>query len=257
MRFFQICLLALCLMACQPEQYTLHLIGDSTMANKLNPATNPERGWGQVLPEYFTDQVEVINHAVNGRSSKSFYTLGHWAKVDVQLQAGDYLLIQFAHNDGKMTDSVRFTNPYTGYRAYLNFYINEARKKGAIPVLLTSVTRRKFNKQGSLIDTHAPYTEVMRTIAREQKVDLVDMQMLSEAAIKNLGKEPSKAMYLWYEVGEHPYYPEGITDNTHFSVAGAHLMVKLALSGLAAYDFPFLKALNQPLPEPQIIIGKI
>lgn len=257
MRFFQICLLAVCLMACQPEEYTLHLIGDSTMANKPNPATNPERGWGQVLSAYFTDQVEVVNHAVNGRSSKSFYTLGHWAKVDQQLQAGDYLLIQFAHNDSKVEDSLRFTNPYTGYRAYLNFYINEARKKGAIPVLFTSVTRRNFNEQGSLLDTHAPYTEVMRTVAKEQNVDLVDMQLLSEAAIKDIGVAPSKAIYLWYAPGEHPYFPEGISDNTHFSEAGANLMAKLALSGLAAYDFPFLNELNQPLPKSQIIIGKI
>src|SRR6218665_587522 len=136
---------------------TLFLIGDSTMANKDNPEKNPEHGWGQVLSQFFTTGIEIQNHAMNGRSSKSFRTEGRWDKVEKQLKKGDFVIIEFGHNDQKLKDSTKFTNPYTQYRANLERYVNETRAKGATPILMTSIVRRDFNENGVLIDTHKDY----------------------------------------------------------------------------------------------------
>ena len=124
----------------------LFLIGDSTMANKDKPDKNPEHGWGQVLPQFLTTEIELQNHAMNGRSSKSFRTEGRWDKVEKQLKKGDFVVIQFGHNDQKVKDSTKFTNPYTQYRANLERYVNETRAKGATPILMTSIVRRDFTE---------------------------------------------------------------------------------------------------------------
>ncbi|WP_449398375.1 rhamnogalacturonan acetylesterase [Chryseobacterium wanjuense] len=162
------------------QKPTLFLIGDSTMANKENPDKNPEHGWGQVLPQFLTSGIEVQNHAMNGRSSKSFRTEGRWDKVMKQLKNGDFVIIQFGHNDQKLKDSTKFTNPYTQYRANLERYVNETRAKGAIPILMTSIVRRNFNENGTLIDTHKEYPLVVRMVANDMKVPFVDMQLLTE-----------------------------------------------------------------------------
>ncbi|MEC8884315.1 MAG: rhamnogalacturonan acetylesterase, partial [Bacteroidota bacterium] len=139
------------------EKPTLYLIGDSTMADKKNPEENPEHGWGQVLPELLNDAIEVSNHAVNGRSSKSFITEGRWETVLETLKKGDFVFIQFGHNDQKFKDSTRYTNPFTQYRYNLERYVKETREAGATPILMSSIVRRKFNEHGTLEDTHGNY----------------------------------------------------------------------------------------------------
>ncbi len=150
----------------QVQATRIHMIGDSTMATKSHPKTNPEFGWGQVLQDYFdANQVVVQNHALNGRSSKSFIGEGHWDRVTTTLQPGDYVFIQFGHNDQKDKSPDRYTNPFTGYRANLIKYAKESRSKGATPVLFTSVVRRHFNDEGTLTDTHGMYPFVVRDVA--------------------------------------------------------------------------------------------
>jgi len=111
----------------------VHLIGDSTMADKPTPATNPERGWGQLLPRFFDEHVVVRNHAVNGRSTKSFINEGRWTAVLSELAAGDVVLIEFGHNDEKADDSTRYAAPHTDYRKNLERFVNDTRAKRAIP----------------------------------------------------------------------------------------------------------------------------
>ncbi|REC43045.1 rhamnogalacturonan acetylesterase [Chryseobacterium sp. 5_R23647] len=211
---------------------TLFLIGDSTMANKENPDKNPEHGWGQVLGQFMTAGIEIQNHAMNGRSSKSFRTEGRWDKVEKQLKKGDFVVIQFGHNDQKLKDSTKFTNPHTQYRANLERYVNETRAKGATPILMTSITRRNFNENGVLIDTHTDYPLVVRMVANDMKVAFVDMQLLTEQMEISYGPEKSKLLHLHFKAGENPYYAKDKADDTHLSKLGAETVAKLAVKSL-------------------------
>ncbi|RMZ60175.1 rhamnogalacturonan acetylesterase [Chryseobacterium nematophagum] len=214
------------------QKPTLFLIGDSTMANKENPDKNPEHGWGQILPQLLTTEIAIQNHATNGRSSKSFRAEGRWDKVMKQLKKGDFVIIQFGHNDQKVNDSTRFTNPYTQYRANLERYVNETRAKGATPILMSSIVRRNFNENGVLIDTHKEYPLVVRMVANDLKAAFVDMQLLTEQLEISYGPENSKKLHLHYKKQEIPYYPEGKDDDTHLSKLGAESIAKLAVNSL-------------------------
>jgi len=229
--------------ASKPEPTTIFLIGDSTMANKV-PERFPETGWGMALPKLFSEKVKVENHAMNGRSSKSFITEGRWQAVLDKLNKGDYVFIQFGHNDQKVKDSARYTNPFTGYRQNLSRFVNEAREKGAVPVLFTSVARRNFNEFGALVDTHGDYTEVTRTVAKELNVPLIDLQSLTEQRIVALGPEKSKELFLWLAPGENPNYPEGAQDNTHFNDKGASEVAQMAVEELRKLNLPIARFLN-------------
>jgi lysophospholipase L1-like esterase len=228
-----------------PDKHvTLHLIGDSTMADKPDPDRNPERGWGQMLPSFFTDRIAIRNHAVNGRSTKSFLREGRWDSVLVRLEKGDYVFIQFGHNDAKITDSTRYTNPYTGYRRNLVRYVTESRRKRAKPVLFSPIVRRKFNENGTLEDAHGAYPFIMREVAKELDVPFVDMQLMSEDLVLSLGPEKSKELYLWVSPGVYDLLPEGKQDNTHFTEKGAMEMARLAVEGLKELDLDIVKYLK-------------
>jgi lysophospholipase L1-like esterase len=147
----------------------LHLVGDSTMADKPIDPPNPERGWGQLLPQLFKEPARVVNHAVNGRSSKSFRDEGRWANLLAQLEAGDFVLIEFGHNDEKKEDPKRYAAADTDYKENLRRFIREVRAKGAAPLLATPINRRKFDAQGHLSETHGAYPDAMRAVAAEEK----------------------------------------------------------------------------------------
>lgn len=249
MKIYKLLLLsALFLVGCQAnnihQKVTVHTIGDSTMAIKPDPDKNPERGWVQVLPQYFNENVEIKNYAVNGRSTKSFRERGNWKPVLEALKPGDYLFIQFGHNDSKDTDPERYTNPQTAYRYNLIRYIEEARAKGAVPILFSSIARRKFNKEGVLLDAHGNYTLVARMVAQEMKVPFFDMQYLTENLETAYGVEGSKKLHLHYQPGEIPYYPEGKDDNTHLSELGANEISKLFIEELKRQKHPLAKYLK-------------
>lgn len=223
----------------QEESITIYLVGDSTMADKPGtPEENPERGWGQLLPIYFKPTVKIANHAVNGRSSKSFINEGRWETVLAQLHSGDYVFIQFGHNDQKDADSSRYTNPWTAYRRNLQKYVNETRAKGAHPVVLSSIVRRKFNEHGTLVDTHGAYPFVAREVAREMEVPFIDMQLLTEEYVIALGPEKSKETYLWVAPGAYEKFPDGKQDDTHLNLEGATAYAGLVVSAIRAMKSP-------------------
>lgn len=240
-----ILLLVLTSINTQAQKITLYTIGDSTMANKPNPEVNPERGWGQMLPQFFTEELKIDNRAVNGRSTRSFRDLKHWQPVYESLKKGDYVFIQFGHNDGKTTDPTRYTNPHSSYRQNLIRYIKETREKGAIPVLLTSIARRKFNEEGVLLDSHGAYTLETRLVAQDYKVHLIDLQYYTELLEEKYGKEPSKLLHLHFPKGAHDYYPEGIEDNTHLSVLGATEIAQLVVNDLIKTKHPLAKYIKK------------
>jgi DNA sulfur modification protein DndE len=210
---------------------TLFLAGDSTMAFK--PRTeHPERGWGMMLDKYLDPAVTIDNRARNGRSSKSFLSEGLWEGLLQDLKKGDYVVIQFGHNDSSPEKGPdRYSTPEE-YRANLLKMIRETRAAKAKPILCTSVVRRRFDEDGNFFDTHGPYPDVVRELAVTEKVPLVDMQKSSEALIRKQGPEDSKKTFLHIQAGAYEILPEGLTDDTHFSARGAELMAGLFAEGL-------------------------
>ena len=225
------------------EKPRIFLIGDSTCANK-NPYDAPETGWGQVLPELFSTAVEIQNHAVNGRSTRSFRNQGLWKKVYDQLHKSDYVFIQFGHNDQKESDTTRYAAAQTDYRKNLIRYIEETQAKGATPVLFTPVMRRKFDEDGKFVDQHGEYPVVVREIAKQYNITLIDMHASSQKVIEQHGVEGSKKIFMNVAAGIYAKFPKGIEDNTHFTAYGARLMANLAADGLVISGNPlrnFLK----------------
>ncbi|WNM17758.1 rhamnogalacturonan acetylesterase [Flavobacterium capsici] len=214
------------------QKVTIYGIGDSTMADKVKPNENPEHGWLQVFPNFMTNDAKIINKAVNGRSTKSFINQHRWDSIYKYLKKGDYVFIQFGHNDAKQEDSTRYTNPHTAYRHNLIKFVTEARQKGAIPILFSSIVRRHFNEQGTLISTHGEYTQEARLVSQEYKVPFIDLEYYTEQLEMSYGPEKSKELHLHFKQGDVAYYPEGKEDNTHLSKKGAEEVSKLVIAEL-------------------------
>lgn len=233
---------------------TIFMIGDSTMADKNLTGGNPERGWGQALPGFFTEDVRVDNHAVNGRSSKSFIDEGRWDKVISQVQKGDYVFIQFGHNDEK-PDVKRHTEPGWSFDDNLRRFVNETRAKGGIPVLFNSIVRRNFRNNAEavleddapkavsaekhpeegnvLIDTHGKYLDSPRNVAKELGVTFIDMNKITHDLVEGMGPEKSKELFMWVPKNTVPMCPKGKEDNTHLNVHGARVVAGLAVDAIA------------------------
>jgi lysophospholipase L1-like esterase len=210
---------------------TVYLAGDSTMAEKL-PERRPETGWGEALQKFFKEgEVRIENHAQNGRSTKSFIAEGRWQAIVDKLKKGDYVFIQFGHNDESKDKGDRYTPP-DEFRKNLIKFITEVRMKKAIPVLLTPVMRRRFDKDGKFYDTHGEYPDIVRAVAVENKVALLDMHRQSETVIKQYGVEGSRKLFLQLAPAENPNYPKGVEDNTHFSPLGADIMASRAVAAM-------------------------
>ncbi|OIJ14681.1 rhamnogalacturonan acetylesterase [Anaerobacillus alkalilacustris] len=212
------------------EQIKVFMVGDSTMTN-YEADVAPRAGWGQVFNTYFEPNISILNAASSGRSSKSFIDEKKLEKIASEIGENDYLFIQFGHNDQK-TDEERHTEPFTTYKSYLSQYINTAIEKQAIPILITPVQRRSCGVNGKLHDTHGEYPIAMKELAEECNVLLIDLGSKSKSLLENIGPEKSKQLYLWYNPSEEPNYPEGVQDDTHFSLVGAHLIARLIVDEL-------------------------
>lgn len=239
--------------------YRIFLIGDSTMADKPL-IDNPEHGWGQMFPLYVNGSVTVFNHAKNGRSTRSFLYEGRWDAVMQQLRTGDYVFIQFGHNDSKKEDTSRFADAKTDYRTNLMRFVSDARSKGAVPVLFTPVNRRKYDKQGVFVDQHADYPGVVRDIAAAMSVPLVDMHKESLGLFRTLGEERSKPYFLMsVPANRYRALPNGKEDNTHFTRFGAVQIAAIAARGVKQLGLPLsseIIATEPPaLPGDGVVVG--
>jgi len=221
-----IVLLLFSLTACiQKENPTLFLIGDSTMANKPD-LEYPERGWGQLLPTFFDkNKIEIENHAKNGRSTRSFIYESRWDTVLSKIKPGDFVVIQFAHNDDVISKS-RTYSTHIEFRYNLSKYIKETMAKGAHPILCTPIVRRNFI-DSLLVETHGEYPNIIRTVANQFKVPLIDLQHESKELLIKLGEEKSKPIYLQIPPNIYKKVPNGKIDNTHFSEFGAKTWSKI------------------------------
>jgi len=242
---------------------TIFIIGDSTAANKDISKGKLERGWGMVLQSYFDDNIRIDNRALNGRSSRSFINEGHWDKVIQSMKPGDYVIIQFGHNDEK-PKADRHTDPGSTFDYNLAKFVRETREHGGIPVLMNCVVRRNFFvnapendddeklrtqtfKDGvrmvegdSLIDTHGLYRVAPRDVAQRMNVHFVDANQITHNLEQGLGTEASKKLHMWFLPGTEPSEPKGKQDNTHYSVYGAHVVARLLADALCE-EIPMLK----------------
>ena len=256
-------LLLLLTAATNEKKTTIFIIGDSTAANKDISGGKQERGWGMALQCYFDDNIVVDNHAVNGRSSLSFINEGRWDKVLKKMKPGDYVIIQFGHNDEK-PKADRHTDPGSTFDYNLAKFVRETREHGGIPVLMNCVVRRNFFvnvpendddeklrtttfKDGvkmvegdTLIDTHGLYRIAPRDVAQRMNCHFVDANRITHELEQGLGTEASKKLHMWFLPGEEPSVPNGRQDNTHYNVHGAHVVARLLADALCE-EVPLLK----------------
>lgn len=206
---------------------------DSTVQTN-NITTYPQTGIGQVFSLFTKEDVSVVNHAKNGRSTKSFMDEGRLKAIEEQIGEGDYLFIQFGHNDEKTEDPTRYTEAFSTYMENLEIYINVARTHGAYPVLITPLERRCFVDDKHLgLGQHSDYVAAMKQTAEKNNVPLVDLYSMSRCELKKAGEVNSRKWYMYFPEGEYKNYPEGKTDNTHLRYDGAVLYAGLIARGLA------------------------
>ncbi|MEO6102256.1 MAG: cupin domain-containing protein [Pseudoxanthomonas sp.] len=208
------------------------IAGDST-ASAYGPERAPRTGWGQALPSFLDRTWEVRNHAQSGRSSRSFIEQGWLDGIAKDLRKGDVMLIQFGHNDEKLEDPTRYNEPLQAYPQWLMRYVSLARERGATPILVTPLARRKFD-HGQLLDTHGLYSQSVRKLAAKEQVGLIDLNASSTDWLRALGDEPSKAFYM--------HVPEqDQADDTHLQLSGATAVACLVVAGWKQLD-PSLQA---------------
>ncbi|QHL86725.1 GDSL family lipase [Nibribacter ruber] len=230
----------------------IYLIGDSTMADYsdydgedyLNKRY-PIMGWGQVFQPFMrkdslaqlkhlfkADSVQVLDKARGGRSTRTFFEEGRWAKVTKELKKGDVVMIQFGHNDAAENKPERYVN-IQGYKEYLRLYVNQAREKGALPILLTPVTRNYPWKDGKIGNVHGKYPQAVKDVAKELNVLVIDLQQLSIDSFSAKGQDyVTNNYFMNFPAGQYKNYPEGQNDNTHFLPAGAQEVARLVFQGM-------------------------
>ena len=264
-RLFLILFVVCGLTAAVPDKTTtIFVIGDSTAANKDISGGKQERGWAMALQCYFNDHIVVDNHAVNGRSSKSFIDEGRWDQVVSLIKPGDYVIIQFGHNDEKAQPN-RHTDPGSTFDYNLARFVRETREHGGIPVLMNSVVRRNFLVKApviaddeqlrnttfgdgartvegdTLIDTHGLYRVAPRDVAQRMNCHFIDANRITHDLEQFLGTEGSKRLHMWFLPGTEPSEPKGKQDNTHYNVYGAHVVARLLADALCD-EIPLLRA---------------
>lgn len=234
--------------AAKPKKITLYTIGDSTMSvggKQFDPSYDIAMGWGDAIQPFFDEKkLEIKNCGRSGRSSKSFIDEGLWDQVLSQLQKGDYLLIQFGGNDQK-NDPKRYTDPETSFKDNFRKFITEARAKGAIPLLATSVVRRRFDSGGNLVDTYGRYVTAVEEVGEEMNVPVIDMKTSTWNLVQEAGVEGSIALFNHVEPGQVGRYPEGNKDNSHWSYIGAEKVAELFVKDLKASKHPLAKYIKK------------
>jgi lysophospholipase L1-like esterase len=228
--FFLLLTISLVAFCMAPQKNVkIFLAGDSTIALKEAKAY-PENGWGMPFVQFWDSTVTVINKAKNGRSTKSFIQEGLWKSITDVATEGDYILIQFGHNDEVPTKKTYTTEKE--FEANLIQYIRDSRERKAIPVLLTPVARRKFDSTGHIVGTHDIYAQIVRVVASKENVPLIDLDRKGQQLYQKLGVDASKLLFNYLEPGEHPNYPDGKKDDTHFSDLGARLIAQIVYADL-------------------------
>ncbi|KJL47239.1 Rhamnogalacturonan exolyase YesX [Microbacterium hydrocarbonoxydans] len=239
---------------------TVYIAGDSTVQTYDASAYAPQAGWGQMIDRFFADDVAFSNHAIGGRSSKNFITQGRLDDILRGIRPGDYLFVQFGHNDATQGVDDRYASP-ADYKEYLRTYVNGARQRGATPVLVTPVSRRSFDATTGLANVSFPeYVDKMKELAAEEGVELVDLSASSRAYLNEIGPEAAKSVFLWVDPGIFPNRPAGTQDDTHFQEYGAIQMARLIAQDYAQIDDPLaahVTDIEPPAAVPAAPVGLV
>jgi len=223
---------------------TVYLAGDSTVTDQ---DLEPWASWGQYITNYFDKNVVVANYAASGLTLRSFKAGLRLKKIMSVIKSGDYLIVEFAHNDEK--EKGEGIGPWDSYSASLREYVQAARDKGAIPVLITPVQRRAFNADGTLKPTHGDYPDAMRKVAQEMNVPLVDITKLTTTLYESWGDEPSRKAFVQYPANTFPGQKEKLEDNTHFNSFGANEIALCVIKGLRDLNSPLAKYFLKEVPQ--------
>ncbi|MBN1523070.1 MAG: rhamnogalacturonan acetylesterase [Spirochaetales bacterium] len=217
----------------------IYIAGDSTASHYARNLA-PRTGWGQVLQEYFNDAVTVKNYAASGRSSKSYIAELQLKRIEMEIQPGDYLLVQFGHNDEKKDDPDRYTEPFTTFKENLKIFIESGKKLKFHVVLVTPINRRSFDAEGKIRNTHTDYPAAMIELGKEMNIPVIDMTALSKDLFEKAGPEEAKKYFLYGKKDELKWYPKGVADDTHFSEYGAKTLAGIIAKELGTH-VPTLK----------------
>lgn len=225
---------------------TIFMAGDSTMAIK-ETKDYPETGWGVPFSSFFEDDISVKNYAKNGRSTRTFISEGLWGNIIKKIHEGDYVFIQFGHNDESITKKDRYTTP-NEYKKNLARFIKETQEKGANPILLTPITRRYFSKNGKIRPTHSHYQFCME-VGKKHDIPFIDMDLITRNYFTAIGDKASALRFMHIPPNTHPNYPFGVRDNTHTNHLGAREVAQLVLAELKKIEHPLAHRLRIPDPK--------
>ena len=229
-----------CSVIIQPNKKakTIYLTGDSTV---VDAQYEPWASWGQMLPYFFVpDEVVIANYAESGETLKAFEDRHQINKIWNTIKPGDYLLIQFGHNDQKAGNSMK-----SGYRKRLKEWISKARELGATPVLVTSMNRRVFDENNTIVNTLDDFPDAMREIAKEEKVDVIDLNALSKTLFEAMGPEASKKAFVHYPANSYPNQPAALADDTHFNAYGAYELAQCVVKSIVDQNLPLKKFISK------------
>ncbi len=218
---------------------TVFLCGNSTVVDQDN---EPWCSWGQIIPRFFTDRISIANYAESGEAADTFRAAGRLKKALTQMKEGDYLFIQFGHNDQK--ERGPGVGPYYSFATNLKIFIDEARARGVYPVLVTPMQRRSFNEEGQIVDTHGEYPNAMRWVAHKENVPLIDLNAVTRILYEAMGVEGSKLAFVHYPAGTYPGQDKPLADNTHFNPYGAYQIAKCVIEGMKKLKLPIVNYLR-------------
>lgn len=225
------------------------MIGDSTMCN-YEASRYPVTGWGMPFVHFFDSSVVIDNRARGGRSTRTFISEGKWQPIADSMQEGDYVLMQFGHNDEAKEE--RYKDRYTpvpDYKINLIKFITETKNKKATPVLITPVTRMRFDKQGNMLETHKEYSDAVLEIAKEYNTPVIDLDLKSRELLQKMGPVYSKYLFMQLDSLEHPNYPAGQKDNTHFNDYGARMIAQLVLTEIKKLNLELSERIVAPIKK--------
>lgn len=226
------------------KKIKIFLAGDSTVSNKEKKAF-PETGWGMPFTYFWDSSITVVNRAKNGRSTKSFISEGLWQSILDEASYGDYIFIQFGHNDESKDKGDRYSTAVE-FKANLLKFVLDSRKKHAIPILITPVARRKFDANEVIKETHGEYPDLVKQVASENDVPLIDLNEKSKILLNELGPESSKNFFNYLSIDENPNYPNGAKDDTHFNELGARRMAELVLQEIKFLNLDLVERIVAP-----------
>ncbi|MCD7711118.1 MAG: rhamnogalacturonan acetylesterase [Porphyromonadaceae bacterium] len=206
---------------------TVFLCGNSTVVDQDN---EPWGSWGQMIPRFFTDKVAIANYAESGRAANTFLAERRFDKALTQMKSGDYVFVEFGHNDEKQKGAGK--GPWTSFYTSLKEYIVKTREKGATIVFVTPTQRRSFGEDGKIEDTHGEFPVAMRKLAEEEGVPVIELNGMTKILYETLGVENSRRAFVQYPANTFPGQTEALEDNTHFNPYGAYQIAQCVLQGI-------------------------